>query len=103
LQTETVQLATFGRRLDGQPDALVGYLQTRIEIKDLEVIAASGEKYYLNAQFTGRDSDSISGTRFIVTRKELEQADAYELDADYKRFSVVLKSGIRSWVYLCVV
>lgn len=100
LQNETVQLSTFGRKLVGEPDSLTGYQQTRIEIKDPDVVAASGAEYYLNAQFTGRDSDFITGTRFQVTRKELEQSDIYEEDADYKRIRVQLKSGTQSWVYV---
>lgn len=102
LQTEAVQIATFGRKLVGQPDTLLGYRQTMLEIEDPGVVATSGAKYYLNAQFTGRDSDFVVGTRFSVTKKELEQADIYELDANYKRVSVKLKSGIRAWVYVGV-
>src|SRR5262245_36127628 len=85
LQNEDVQLATFGRKLRGAPDTLFGYRQTRIEIQDHMIVAIGGEKYYLNAQFTGQDSDFVLGIRFQVTRKELEQADIYEDSADYKR------------------
>jgi gamma-glutamylcyclotransferase (GGCT)/AIG2-like uncharacterized protein YtfP len=103
LQIETVQLATFGRKLAGDPDTLHGYRQTRIEVKDPGVVEAGGAKYHLNAQFTGRDSDSVAGTRFKVSRKELEQADIYEDTADYRRVSVQLKSGTRAWVYVAAV
>jgi PhnB protein len=99
LQKEAVQLATFGRKLLGEPDTLVGYRQTMIDIQDPSIVATSGAKYYLNAQFTGRDSDFVVGTMFKVTRKELEQADIYEDAADYKRVSIQLKSGTRAWVY----
>lgn len=102
LQREAVQLATFGRRLDGEPDTLPGHRQTTLEIRDPIVAAASEENYYLNAQFTGSDSDFIAGTRFKVTTKELEQADIYEDAADYKRVVVQLKSGTRAWVYVGV-
>jgi gamma-glutamylcyclotransferase (GGCT)/AIG2-like uncharacterized protein YtfP len=100
LQMESVQLATFGRKLIGESDALLGYRQTRIEIQDPSVAATSGAKYHLNAQFTGRDADFILGTMFKVTKKELEQADLYEDAANYKRVSVQLKSGTRAWVYV---
>ena len=100
LQIESVQLATFRRKLAGDPDTLPGYRQTRIEIKDPGVVDAGGAKYHLNAQFTGRDSDFVAGTRFKVTWKELEQADIYEDAADYRRVSVRLKSGTRAWVYV---
>lgn len=102
LQAEAVQLATFGRKLLGEPDTLLGYCQTRIEIQDFSVVATSGEKYYLNAQFTGLDSDFVEGTMFRVTVKELEQADTYEEGADYKRIKVQLKSGNWAWVYVGV-
>jgi gamma-glutamylcyclotransferase (GGCT)/AIG2-like uncharacterized protein YtfP len=100
LQTEAVQRATFDRRLVGEPDTLLGYRQTRLEIQDPIVVAAIGETHYLNAQFTGCDSDFVAGIRFRVTTKELEQADMYEDGADYKRVSVQLKSGTRAWVYV---
>ncbi len=99
LQLEAVQLATFGRKLAGVSDALPGYCQTRIA-KDPSVIATSGEQYYLNAQFTGQDSDVVEGTRFQVTRAELERADIYEAATAYKRVSVQLKSGTHSWIYV---
>lgn len=99
LQSEAVQLATFGRKLLGEPDTLPGFRQSRLEIKDTSGVVASEAKYHLNVEFTGRDSDFVVGTMFRVTMKELEQADIYEIAADYKRVSVQLKSGTRAWVY----
>ena len=99
LQIEAVQLATFGRKLMGEPDTLPGFRQTRLEIQDTSLFVASGAKYHLNVEFTGRNSDFVVGTMFKVTMKELEQADIYEMAADYKRVSVQLKSGTRAWVY----
>lgn len=101
LQDEAVQLATFGRRLVGEPDTLLGYRQTLLEIRDPSLIPELG-KYHVNVQWTGRDSDSVVGVRFEVSVKELDQADMYEADADYKRASVQLKSGTRAWVYVGV-
>lgn len=96
LQAEAVQLATFGRKLLGEPDALIGYRQARIEIQ----AAAAEADYYQNAQFTGDESDCVEGTRFLVSREELEQADVYERTADYGRISVRLRSGHSAWVYV---
>ena len=90
LQTPAVQLATFSRRLQGRPDALVGYRLTTIRIEDEE---------HRNLQFTGSTSDYVEGTVFEMTKKELEQADAYEPDG-YERVSVKLNSGLDAWVYL---
>jgi len=90
LQTEAVQLATFGQRLKGHADTLVGYRLTTIRTEHED---------HRNLQFTGNTSDFVEGTAFEVTRKELEQADAYEPDG-YKRVRVTLKSGLQAWVYL---
>ena len=99
LQTEAVQLATFGRRLEGKPDTLTGYSLTTIRVEDQNFVATSGTAYHRNIQFTGVASDQVEGAVFTVTRKELEKVDAYE-PADYKRRHVQLKSGINAWVYL---
>src|SRR3954464_3897356 len=84
LQTETVQLATFGRRLEGRPDALVGYSLKMVQVQDQNFVAASGTAHHRNLQFTGLASDFVEGTVFKVSGKELAQADAYE-PVDYKR------------------
>ena len=98
LQTEAVQLATFGRRLEGKTDILAGYSLTMIQVQDQSFVAMSGATHR-NIQFTGSESDLVEGTVFTVTQKELEQADAYE-PADYKRALVQLRSGMKAWVYL---
>lgn len=99
LQLEEVQLATFGRRLEGKPDVLVGYRLRMIEIQDRDFVKKSGTAHHRNIQFTGITSDFVDGTVFKVAMKELEQADAYE-PAGYKRVPVKLKSGLNAWVYL---
>ena len=43
LRQGNVQLATFGRKLEGRDDALVGFARTTVAITDPEVIATSGE------------------------------------------------------------
>ena len=100
LQSEAVQLATFGRKLAGQPDTLVGHSMALIPIRDQNVVARSGETHYRNAQFTGNDADFVAGTVLTVTKQELEQADVYEEPAEYQRVRVQLKSGTNAWVYL---
>jgi hypothetical protein len=101
LQTEAVQLATFGRRLEGKPDILVGYKMTMIRIQDPDFVAKSGAAYHRTIQFTGSVSDLVEGTILTVTRKELDQADAYE-PAGYKRVLVKSRSGINAWVYVSI-
>ena len=99
LRTESVQLDTFGRRLEGKPDTLVGYSLKMIRIEDQDFVALSGTAHHRNLQYTGLTSDSIEGIVFRVTKKELEQADAYEPDG-YKRVLVELSSGTKAWVYI---
>lgn len=99
LQTEAVQLATFGRRLEGKADTLIGYRLTTIRIQDEDFVAKSGSADHRNLKFTADASDAVEGTAFLVTVKELEQADAYEPDG-YERISVKLKSGLDAWVYM---
>jgi gamma-glutamylcyclotransferase (GGCT)/AIG2-like uncharacterized protein YtfP len=101
LQTESVQLATFGRRLNSHPDALIGYRLRTIQIMDQEFVRTSGAEYHRNLEFTGSASDAITGTVLAVTEHELKQADAYEPDG-YKRVRINLRSGTEAWVYLCV-
>jgi gamma-glutamylcyclotransferase (GGCT)/AIG2-like uncharacterized protein YtfP len=86
LQQEAVQLATFGRQLEGKPDALPGYDVGMFQV-------------HRNLQFTGNPNDLVEGTVFTITQSDLEKADAYEPDG-YKRKLVQLKSGLKAWVYL---
>lgn len=99
LQSEVIQLATFGRRLEGTEDALVGYRLEIIRIEDEEFVAASGTADHRNLEFTGDPADSVAGTVFKVSQSELEQSDAYEPEG-YKRMLVQLRSGMKAWVYL---
>jgi gamma-glutamylcyclotransferase (GGCT)/AIG2-like uncharacterized protein YtfP len=99
LQNEDVQRATFGRRLEGQSDALVGYRLVMVEIADQEFVQSSGTAQHRNLQYTGRASDFVAGTAFAVSRQELEQADEYE-PTDYQRVQVKLRSGTKAWVYV---
>jgi gamma-glutamylcyclotransferase (GGCT)/AIG2-like uncharacterized protein YtfP len=99
LQQENVQLATFGRRLQGNADSLVGFRRTLFEITDPEVIRTSGKTHHPMATFSGVASEQIAGMVFEVTQAELEQADRYETDPAYQRFETRLLSGAQAWVY----
>jgi hypothetical protein len=99
LQLESVQLATFGRKLVGTADGLPGYKQSLVEIDDTSVVATSRRTHHPIVRFTGSESDVVYGTVFEVTEDELQYADAYEV-RNYKRVSVTLLSGVRAWVYV---
>ena len=94
-----MQLATFGRRLEGRPDALPGYATVTFEITDPEVIATSGKTFHLMARPTGDPADEVAGVAFRITGAELAAADAYEV-VDYTRIEVRLKSGLEAFVYV---
>jgi hypothetical protein len=98
LQLEDVQLATFHRRLNGEPEVLEGYRIDQLMIEDEAVIAASGLTYHLIISLSGNPQDLVTGMGFRVSHAELLQADAYEAD-DYQRVRVDLKSGRQAWVY----
>ena len=99
LQSEAVQLATFGRRLKSRPDALIGYRIVTIEIEDREFIVTSGTAHHRNLQFTGAPSDIVAGSVLSLTNRELTLADSYE-PSGYERVPVQLRSGSRAWVYI---
>lgn len=99
LQLEQVQLATFGRKLDGRPDEMPGYALSMLKIEDPEVVATSGETHHPVVTYTGNPADKVSGVVFSVTAAELQHADDYEVSS-YRRDRVVLASGVRAWVYV---
>lgn len=99
LQSEAVQLQTFGRRLEGKPDSLVGFQVVMIRIEDHEFVIKSGNAEHRNLQFTANDAHVVDGTVLTLTYDELQHADAYEPEP-YKRMLVQLRSGTSAWVYI---
>jgi gamma-glutamylcyclotransferase (GGCT)/AIG2-like uncharacterized protein YtfP len=98
LQQDEVQLASFGRLLQGAPDALVGWKQEMVEITDPDVLAKSGKRHH-PIVMPGGEADRVPGTVFEITAEELAAADRYEV-ADYKRVATKLASGLTAWVYV---
>lgn len=99
LRLEEVQLETFGRKLDGERDALPEYKLVMLTITDQEFVIKSGSANHRSLQFTGNSADVVEGVVFKVTRKELEQADAYEPEG-YERVRAQLSSGANAWVFV---
>ncbi|RDJ21511.1 gamma-glutamylcyclotransferase [Bosea caraganae] len=99
LRQRNVQLATFGRELEGHDDALVGFSRSMVEIKDSDVVATSGETHHPILARSGNPADEVEGTVFRITPAEVAAADSYEV-SDYKRVAVTLKSGIEAFVYI---
>ena len=98
LQQREVQLANYGRELDGQPDTLAGYRLGEIRIDDPQVVTLSGKSVHTIARPTANADDRVEGTLFELTDAELEATDAYEVSA-YSRIEVTLESGRPAWVY----
>ena len=99
LQDKAVQLANFGRELQGRPDSMPGYRQSLLAITDPQVIATSGKTHHPIVEPSANPNDAVAGTVFEITAQELAAADRYEV-SDYKRVSVTLKSGVQAWVYV---
>lgn len=99
LQDPAVQMANFGRLLEGTADQLVGFERSLVEITDPEVVAESGLTHHPIVRASDDPADRIDGTVFRITEDELHAADAYEVD-DYRRVSVRLASGLEAWVYI---
>lgn len=99
LQQRDVQLATYGRELEGAPDVLLGYRLTSVMIDDPHVVDVSGKAVHTIAVPSGDAADRISGVVFLLSEDELRATDSYETDA-YSRISVTLESGRRAFVYV---
>jgi hypothetical protein len=98
LQQEAVQMKTFGRRLHGRPDELVGFEQSTMRVDDPAFVAASGQADHAVVRFSGRADSRVRGMLFEVSEEELAAADGYE-PAGYTRTATVLASGQKAWVY----
>ncbi|HAT30027.1 MAG TPA: UDP-N-acetylmuramate--alanine ligase [Janthinobacterium sp.] len=99
LQQEDVQLSTFGRKLAGRADDIVGFALSQVEISDPQVVATSGKTHHPIVKFTGAEGDRVAGSVFDISDAELASADRYEV-ADYRRIAVTLASGLDAWVYV---
>jgi gamma-glutamylcyclotransferase (GGCT)/AIG2-like uncharacterized protein YtfP len=99
LRQREVQVATFGREVEGYVDAIIGYDLEYVTITDPHVIATSGSDRNPILRPTDRPDAHIDGTVFTLSEAELAAADDYEVD-DYRRISVPLRSGPQAWVYV---
>lgn len=100
LQHEEVQLSTFGRKLAGEKDLLIGYEPSLVRIADPAVAEKLRKTHHDNVTPTGDDWSSVQGTAYQVTDDELVKADAFEAALNYRRVTVTLASGNDAWVYL---
>lgn len=99
LRLPDVQMACFGRLVEGVADAMPGYRTVEIEITDPDVLEASGVSIHLRAEPGSDPNDSIPGTVFRLTEADIWAADDYEGD-NYVRETVRLASGLDAWIYV---
>ncbi len=97
LQLESVQFANFGRLLEGADDVLHGFAIVEIQIRDPDVLEASGIETHL-ALVPG-DGPPIPGKVFQLAPDERARADIYESE-NYRRIRAPLASGASAWVYV---
>src|SRR5258706_7722517 len=84
LQSADVQLATFGRLLDGAPDELVGFRQEAHEVADAKFLAKGGNPWQVIVVRSGNAADRVRGSAYMLTEAELAAADTYE-PSGYRR------------------
>ncbi len=99
LRQAEVQIANYGRLLDGAPDVLAGHRLVPVAIADPDVVRISGKAVHTIAVASDDSADRIDGIVFVLTEPELTATDAYETDA-YARIEVRLESGRSAWVYV---
>ena len=100
LQHEEVQLSTFGRKLAGEKDLLLGFEPSLVKIADASIAARLGRTHHDNVTPTGDDWSNVQGTVFEVTDDELARADRFEAEFAYQRINGALASGKEAWVYV---
>jgi hypothetical protein len=99
LQLREVQLANYGRELDGSHDALVGFKLITLPDRDPDAVRISGAKTHFVVRRTGDPADRVPGTVYLLTAEELARTDRYE-GSDYGRAELLLESGRRALVYV---
>ncbi len=91
LQQPQVQVATFGRVLEGSSDHLAGF--ERISLR-------RGDKQLASLVRSGNAQSQVDGMVFEISESDLAIADVYEATDAYSRIPVVLGSGMQAWVYI---
>ncbi len=99
LQQEEVQIATFGRKLEGAKDTLTGYEHAMVAIDDPDVVRLSGKSHHPIIRKSSAAGGGVNGTVLKISHQELMNADKYEVSA-YKRAAITLASGVKAWAYV---
>ena len=94
LKDTDIQQNIFGRVLKGEPDELLGYCISEIQIEE-----EFGLTNYPILAESEDPTDVVSGMLFDITEEDINQADTYE-GLHYKRIEVRLASGEIAWAYI---
>lgn len=97
LRLPVVQLALFGRLIEGREDTILGWRSKMIEITDPDVIAKSGTRWHPLVEPSDDPDEAVEVMFFAVSEDDLTKADAYEVD--YSRLELRLRSGDRAYFY----
>ena len=99
LRQAEVQIANYGRLLEGEPDVLSGYRLEPVEIVDPDVVRISGMAVHRSRCQAAIPGIASLGVVFALTEAEIAATDAYETDT-YARVEIMLESGRSAWVYV---
>ena len=75
LQQESVQIATFGRKLRGGLDSVLGHRLSEVKITDPYVLATSGLAAHRIMIPSGDPAHEVHGMVFAITPEELAAAE----------------------------
>ena len=99
LQQPELQLDTFGRVVQTEPDVLPGYTADYVEIRDTRFSDRTGMTVHPMLRRTGTARDKVTGRVLHLTDDEVDAADEFEMSL-FHRERVTLASGREAWVYL---
>lgn len=89
LQDTSIHYALLGRSLEGEADALMGYVIAQEKI--------AGE--FVVAEPSIDPKDKIEGHLYVLSHMDIAKIDSYEGPA-YKRIKLLLDSGKNAWTYV---
>ena len=99
LQLESVQLATFGRKVQAAKDTLAKFELSKVPMRERARVEKLGTAHHQNVIFNGDALSQVFGTVLDITDEELHLADRYERQADYRRIAATTAAGRSVWVY----
>ena len=98
LREPVVQVAVFGRTVEGVEATLFGWRVDSVQVTDDRVIALSGTDIHRTLK-PGAGTDRVDGLILKLTPHDLLAADEYEA-TDYRRMKAPLGNGRFAWVYV---